>query len=81
MRIIVEYKDGTYASSYCISLKNIEERTMKNREIDEMLCDEDFKQMFIIPDDAYLGGFTTRRHLTPNVFGLNNRGERYVYSN
>lgn len=81
MRIIVEYKDGSYTSSYCISLKNIEERTIENREIDEMLCDEDFKQMFIIPDDAHLDGFTKYRHLKPNIFRVKDSGELNVYTN
>jgi hypothetical protein len=62
MKVIFEYKDGTYRI-VPTTLSKIEERTQANCLIDEYIMDIDLKNMYIISDDNDLGPFLVHKDL------------------
>ncbi len=62
MKVIFEYKDGTYrvvpTKAY-----NIEQRTKENCLIDEYITDPKLKNMYMLANDNHIGPFIDHRDL------------------
>jgi len=57
MKVIFEYEDGTYRIVPFVSVVDIEEKTVKNRLLDQYICDSDLKNKYIVADINKLSGF------------------------